>query len=165
MVEGVERSRRWCARRVAALDDIDFFSCSDSLANPELYASFHIRLHIRSLRALPTRIFQQLHQKRYNFASETRNYDHARPPCPKIFSPAFLVFILENCPLKSIRRSSRSTCRRTSPSSNRLPSFARMEVWPSGKAEVLTVLFSNTDLDASPLAVNGCCEVDNESCS
>lgn len=74
------------------------------------------------------------------------------------------VLDLENSPLKSSLSSSRSTCRLTSPSpSSALTRFCRMNVWNPDAFAVL--MFIKIDLEASPVAVNGCWEADSESCS
>jgi len=82
--------------------------------------------------------FSTITQKRYNFALETRSYDHARPPCPKIFSPAFPSFHLRKLSVEIHSQKQSFNMSTNFSVVKSLPSFARMEVWPSGKAEVLT---------------------------
>jgi hypothetical protein len=95
--------------------------------------------------------------------------DNYNPPCFRISSSSsrrsFWSFVFENLPLKSSRNNSRSICLRTSPSpSSPLAPFRRMNVW--WKLDALAMLaLTSIDLDASFAAVNGCWDVDKDSCS
>lgn len=93
-----------------------------------------------------------------------RNADFADGPVIPVYkylSKYKLALRLENDPFRSNRSNSRSTCRRTSPFHS-LPLPRTNVRWNTVWFPVLAIRF---DLDASPVAVNGCWQVESDSCS